>query len=218
MTPQELFSSHNWTNPRFSQAFSIPHLGLKAEPVVRIRVKLWTSPGAATGQREPIPCLEFLMDPIPCLELLMDPIPWLEFQKDPIPWLDFQRDPIPWLEFQRDPIPWLDSRIKEWILIPWKPLARVPLLLVRSHSALCSSRTFGRSFLLPYMKLFFFWMKLSWESTDLFKLKQRQQQFKKNSQWKNKITSYNDSVLSRYNKISDSKYEHTLLFWLCLLH
>lgn len=82
MIAQELFSSHNWTNPHFLQSCSIPHLGLKAEPVVKIRAELWTSPGAPTGQM------------------------------DPLPWMEFQMDPPPWMEFQMDPIPWLDSRIK----------------------------------------------------------------------------------------------------------
>lgn len=96
MILQELFSSQNWTNPHFLQSCCIPHLGLKSEPVVRIRAELWASPGAPTGQM--------------------------------------------------GLIPWLASRIEGWILIPSKPLARVPLLLVRSHSALCSSRAFRRSF------------------------------------------------------------------------
>lgn len=57
--PQELFSSRDRTDPHFLQSCTIPHLGgLKAEAVVKIRAELWTSPGAPTGQMDPIPWLE----------------------------------------------------------------------------------------------------------------------------------------------------------------
>lgn len=53
-----LFSLQNRTNPYFFQSCCIPRLGLKAEPAVKPRAELWTSPVAPTCQMDLIPWLE----------------------------------------------------------------------------------------------------------------------------------------------------------------
>lgn len=105
---------------------------------------------------------------------------------------------ISWSTYRTDgPNSLAGIQIEGWILIPLKPLARVPLLLVRSHCSLLqllgdpSIQDFF-FFFLNGTKLREYW--LVWIETKTAAMK------KKNSLWKNKITSYNYSVLSRYYK------------------
>lgn len=83
-----------------------------------------------------------------------------------------------------------------------KLLARVPLVLVRSPSGLRSSRAFGRSFRTEFLILNetklteYRLVQIVTKATAM----KKKRKIKKISLWENKITTYNYSVLSRYNK------------------